>query len=283
MSSHTIGVAGQGGAPNITHSSRDRVIDGANATAVNLVPCAPAVIENEANAGHPSPSSMGADNTFAVRNKAQRHVFAVGSVQTVSPMSAGSALDWPENERVASSLIVRVAAGDERALAQLYDATSRMVYGLCLRIVKDPSAAEDITLEAYLQLWRTAESYDPLRGTVSAWLLTVVRSRSIDWLRARKARRADLEQNLEEVFDLRDRRPSPEHASIDASRARIIRDAMSELPPDQRNAIELTYFSGLSHSEIALHIGLPIGTVKTRIRLGMMRLRELLGPYGEGL
>jgi len=198
-------------------------------------------------------------------------------------MSAELATNWPEHERLAASLIAKVAAGDERALSQIYDATSRIVYGLCLRIVKDPSAAEDIVLEAYLQLWRTAESYNPLRGTVTAWLLTVARSRAIDWLRARKSRRADLEQNLDDVFDLHDHRPNPEHNSIDSSRDRIIRDVMAELPNEQRRAIELTYFSGLSHSEIALQTGLPIGTVKTRIRLGMMRLRELLGPYAEGL
>lgn len=198
-------------------------------------------------------------------------------------MSADLAPNWPEHERLAASLIAKVAAGDERALGQIYDTTSRIVYGLCLRIVKDPSAAEDITLEAYLQLWRTAPNYDPLRGTVTAWLLTVARSRAIDWLRARKSRRADLEQNLDDVFDLQDKRPTPEHTSIDSSRNRIIRDVMAELPAEQRRAIELTYFPGLSHSEIALQTGLPIGTVKTRIRLGMMRLRELLGPYAEGL
>ena len=157
------------------------------------------------------------------------------------------------------------------------------MFGLCLRIVKDPSAAEDITLEAYLQVWRTAGSYDPVRGTVSAWLLTVVRSRAIDWLRARKSRRADMEQDLDEVFELQDLRPSPERSSIEAGRRRIIQDAMAELPDEQRRAIELTYFAGLSHSEIALQTGLPIGTVKTSIRLGVIRLRELLGPYEEGL
>lgn len=198
-------------------------------------------------------------------------------------MAASSALDWPENERASATLMSQIALGDERALAQLYDGTSHMVYGLCLRIVKDPSAAEDITLEAYLQVWRTAESYDPVRGTVTAWLLTVVRSRAIDWLRARKARRADMQQDLEEVFDLRDLRKNPEEASLDAGRSRVIRDAMAELPDEQKRAIEMTYFSGLSHSEIALQDGLPIGTVKTRIRLGMMRLRELLRPNLGGL
>jgi RNA polymerase sigma-70 factor (ECF subfamily) len=198
-------------------------------------------------------------------------------------MASSPPHNWQENHRASAVLVSQIAHGDDRAMAQLYDNTSRLVYGLCLRIVKDPSAAEDITLETFLQLWRTAESYDPVRGTVLAWLLTVVRSRSIDWLRARKARRADLEETLDGVFDLHDGRPSPESASIDADRARIIRGAMAELPPEQRRAIELTYFSGLSHSEIASHTGLPVGTVKTRIRLGMMRLRELLAPYAEGL
>ena len=198
-------------------------------------------------------------------------------------MSATSALDWPENERAYAALIPQIALGDERAMARLYDSTSRIAYGLCLRIVKDPSAAEDVTLEAYLQVWRTAGSYDPVRGTVTAWLLTVVRSRAIDWLRARKARRADLEFDFDEAFDLQDLRPGPERSSIDAGRSRIIQEAMAELPVEQKRALELTYFAGLSHSEIAAETGLPIGTVKTRIRLGMIRLRELLGPYAEGL
>jgi len=260
-------------------AEKDSAIDGFG----NLAAPTPAVLKEESHLGSPSPSPDGADRSLSIWNTAQRISSAKGPVQPASPMSAGPALGWPENERLAASLIAKVATGDEHALACLYDATSRMVYGLCLRIVRDPSAAEDITLETYLQLWRTAESYNPVRGTVSAWLLTAVRSRAIDWLRARKARRAELEQNIDEVFDLHDHRPSPEHLSMDSSRNRILRDVMAELPAEQRHAIELAYFGGLSHSEIALQTGLPIGTVKTRIRLGMMRLRELLGPYAEGL
>ena len=241
------------------------------------------VVQNGSHIGNPSPSSLGADCCFLIRDRSKRHSLPVDTVRRMSSMAASSAPDWPENERASAALMSQVALGDERALAQLYDRTSRMVYGLCLRIVKDPSAAEDITLEAYLQVWRTAESYDPLRGTVSAWLLTVVRSRAIDWLRARKARRADMEQEFDEVFDIPDLRKTPEEASLDAGRCRIVRNAMAELPDEQRRAIEMTYFSGLSHSEIALKTGLPLGTVKTRIRLGMMRLRELLAPYQGGL
>jgi RNA polymerase sigma-70 factor (ECF subfamily) len=173
----------------------------------------------------------------------------------------------------------QIAEENEQALAQLYDATSGAVYGFSLRILKDPSSAEEVTIEVYLQVWRTAKRYDPQRGTVSSWLMTLARSRAIDCLRARKSRRAELEQDVNEVAGLCDTRPSPEQASFDAARTRIIRNAMAALSPDQRQAIESAYFSGFSHSEIASRSGLPLGTVKTRIRSGMLQLRELLGPY----
>ena len=241
------------------------------------------VLQESSHSGFPAPSSGGADSPVVVWNKSQRISPSAGPVRAVSPMSNGLASDWSDNERLSASLVSQIALGDEQAMARLYDITSAMVYGLGLRIVKDPSAAEEIALETYLQLWRSAENYDPARGTVTAWLLTMARSRALDWLRARKARRADLEQNLDQVFDLRDHGPSPESSSIQSGRARIIREAMADLPLEQRRALEMTYFAGLSHSEIALQTGLPIGTVKTRIRLGMLRLRELLGPYREGL
>jgi RNA polymerase sigma-70 factor, ECF subfamily len=178
--------------------------------------------------------------------------------------------DWSDNERTSIALIAEVSRGDERALAQFYDRTSGLVYGLALRIVREPSAAEDIMLEVYLQVWRTAQSFDAGRGTVSSWLVTLVRSRAIDWLRSRQARGANLEQPLDNVLTLSDHRPSPERASEQAGRVRIIREALSGLVPEQRKAIELAYFSGLSQSEIAAQTGLPLGTVKTRIRRGMM-------------
>ena len=138
-------------------------------------------------------------------------------------------------------------------------------------------------LEVYLQVWRTAQSFDAARGTVSSWLVTLVRSRAIDWLRSRQARRANLSQPLDDALILRDHRPDPEQVNQEADRARFIREAMAGLAPEQRKAIELAYFSGLSQSEIAAQTGLPLGTIKTRIRLGMIQLRELLGPYAEGL
>jgi len=190
-------------------------------------------------------------------------------------------VDRSEEERSWSALVVQVAEGNEHALTRLYDRTSRIVYGLARRILGDTSAAEDVTLEVYLQVWRIAKTYDPGRGTVSSWLVTLTRSRSIDLLRSRQARRATLEQSLEEVPAPLDLRSDPERLSIEAAQAHMIQNCLEELPIDQRQALELAYFSGLSHTEIAIRTGLPLGTVKTRIRMGMARLRELLAPYAE--
>jgi RNA polymerase sigma-70 factor, ECF subfamily len=216
------------------------------------------------------------------RNRACGFDIAAYSAQKVA-VASSSAIDRSDNERESRALVARLAGGDEHALARLYDNTSRIVYGLALRILGDPSSAEDVTMDVYLQVWRTAGSYDPERGTVLSWLVTLVRSRAIDCLRSRKARRADLEENVDNVANLSDSRPGPEMASVEIGRSRIVRNAMAQLSPDQREAIELAYFSGLSHTEVAARTDLPLGTVKTRIRLGMLHLRELLEPFAEGL
>jgi RNA polymerase sigma-70 factor (ECF subfamily) len=198
-------------------------------------------------------------------------------------VEASSAFERSESGDALGGLVTRLAAGDQNAFAQLYDCTNRIVYGLALRILRNSSFAEDVTMEVYLQVWRTASRYNPQRGTVTSWLVTLVRSRALDYLRSRKARRADLEENVDDVPNLRDSRPTPELNSMAAGRSRIVQQALADLAPDQREAIELAYFSGLSHSEMAEQTGLPLGTVKTRIRLGMLHLRKLLGPYAEGL
>lgn len=198
-------------------------------------------------------------------------------------MALGPGLQWSAEEHAWAALIARVASGEERALSELYDCTNRIVYGLCLRVLRDPSAAEEITMEVYLQVWRTAAAYDASRGSAPAWLVTLARSRAIDYLRSRMARHSTMERELDEVFELSDPKPSPESESMQSARARVIQEAMAKLPSEQRQAIEMTYFSGLTHTEIAGRTGLPLGTVKTRIRSGMMRLRELLGPYGDTL
>lgn len=168
----------------------------------------------------------------------------------------------------------RAAAGDHAGLAELYDATSHLVFGLALRILGDRNEAEDAVVEVYAQVWRHAHTYDPGRGTPCSWLLTLTRSRAIDMLRSRKRERAI--DPIESASDVQADTPNPEDVTADAERHRFVRRALENLSVEQREAIELAYFSGLSHTEIAMQLGQPLGTIKTRIRLGMMRLRELL-------
>jgi RNA polymerase sigma-70 factor, ECF subfamily len=201
----------------------------------------------------------------------------------LSAVATHPLVGWTDDEYSQSTLVARVAAGNEDALTQLYDTTNRMVYGLALRILGEETAAEDVMLEVYLQVWRTAESFDPTRGKVASWLVSMTRSRAIDLLRSRRAHRMSVEQSLDEIPDPHEGGTSLEQLAIQTSQSAFIQKSLTELPADQRRAIELAYFSGLSHSEIAAHTGLPLGTVKTRIRLGMVRLRELLAPYVEGL
>lgn len=230
----------------------------------------------------PSRNPFGADRVSQIRNWSNGSVLPVGPVQKVV-VETSSAFERTNSDHALVELVTRLAAGDESAFAQLYDCTNRIVYGLALRILGDSSSAEDVAMEVYLQVWRTASRYDHQRGTVTSWLVMLARSRALDCLRSRRARRADLEENVDDVPNLRDSRPTPEVASLESGRSRIVQKAMADLTADQREVIELAYFSGLSHSEMAERTGLPLGTVKTRIRLGMIHLRKLLGPYAEGL
>jgi RNA polymerase sigma-70 factor (ECF subfamily) len=184
--------------------------------------------------------------------------------------------DWAEWVREAAS-------GDQAALAKLYDSTNRMVYGLILRIVSNTHTAEEVLLDVYLQIWRKAESYSESKGTVLAWLFTIARSRAIDALRSRASRESGQQDPLDTAAAAVDRAPSPEENSAISQRRQFVQQCLTELSPDQRQAIELAYFRGLSHSEIAETLKQPLGTVKTRVRLGMARLRESLRRYEEQL
>jgi RNA polymerase sigma-70 factor (ECF subfamily) len=175
------------------------------------------------------------------------------------------------------AVVRRAAAGDHGAMAELYDATCSRVFGLAVRILGDPSAAEDIASDVYLQAWRQASAFDPERGSVLAWLLTLTRTRSIDALRAQRRQRAAREHIESAPTDDVSVRDLSE-LTIEAERQRFVHGALVRLHADQRQVIELAYFGGFSHSEIAAQLGQPLGTVKTRIRAGMLRLRELLAP-----
>ena len=174
--------------------------------------------------------------------------------------------------------IDRCATGDQSAMAQLYDESSPLVYSVALRVLGDTADAEEVTLDVYTQVWRTAATYDPNRGKVTAWLATLARSRAIDRLRSRSGRdRRELP--ILQFEEMRADSASPELVTDTAQRRRRIMTALAALSPEQREAIELAFFSGLTHSELAERLGQPLGTVKTRIRLGMMKLREQLEAY----
>lgn len=172
-------------------------------------------------------------------------------------------------------LIAQIAVGNEEAVSDLYKATNRLVFGLALRIIGDRETAEEVLLDVYTQVWRQAGRYDPKRGGPLSWLMTITRTRAIDRLRSEKL----ISQSSELTDDFGDQESStknPEQATVLSETQRLVRNALSSLSIEQREVIELSYFSGMTQAEIALHLRQPLGTVKTRTRLGMMRLRELL-------
>jgi len=176
------------------------------------------------------------------------------------------------------ALIARIERRDADALAELYDRYSARLMGLAQRIVGDTGEAEEVLQELFLWVWRSASSFDASRGSVIAWLLVAARSRSIDRVRARRpAARAGL-RSVDAVPDA----PGPQDVEADSADRqweRLCRSAISELPEDQRRTLELAYFEGLTHQEISEKTGTPLGTVKTRVRLGLMKLRDRVRPY----
>ena len=175
-------------------------------------------------------------------------------------------------------LLKAIAARDETALAQLYDRYRVILFGLLMRILNNREEAEDVLQEVFLQVWRKAEDFDENRGRPFTWLVTLARSRGIDRLRTLAAR--------ERVAEAGAREPSEEisDAATDAFKSEqrgLVSDALAKLPDEQKRPIMLAYFEGLTQSEIATSLGAPLGTVKTRMRTGMIRLRELLAGQGE--
>jgi len=179
------------------------------------------------------------------------------------------------------ALLRGVAAGDKEALGQLYARHSAVLFALALKVLSDRAEAEDVLQEAFVQVWKTAGSFDEGRGKPIGWLIMLTRSRAIDRLRSRKTRARVAESMARDVVQAAEARsPADEASASEAQQA--IRAGLKSLPPEQRAAIELAYFGGLTQFEIAQQLGQPLGTVKTRIRNGMMRLRELLGSAGRG-
>jgi RNA polymerase sigma-70 factor, ECF subfamily len=179
------------------------------------------------------------------------------------------------------ALVARIEGRDADALAALYDRHGSRLMGLASRILGETGEAEEVLQEVFLYVWRSASSFDASRGTVLAWLLVVTRSRAIDRVRVRRPGPRGAVRDLEELSN----RPGSQDVEADSASRQwesLCRSAIAELPADQRRVLELAYFGGLTHQEIAEETATPLGTVKTRVRLGLMKLRERIRPYLRG-
>ena len=185
----------------------------------------------------------------------------------------------PEAAQESDILLLKaIAARDEAALAELYDRYDRILFGLLMRILNNREEAEDVLQEVFLQVWRKASDFDESRGRPFTWLVTLARSRGIDRLRTLASRERVAEAGAREVTE------EISDAATDAFKSEqrgLVSNALATLPDEQKRPIMLAYFDGLTQSEIARHLGAPLGTVKTRMRMGMIRLRELLAGQGE--
>ena len=164
-------------------------------------------------------------------------------------------------------------AGDPSGLEALYDRYATLVFSQALRILRDTPEAEDVTQEVFARAWVDAARFDPDRGAVGAWLIVIARSRALDRLRRRKSR-GGITTSPDALSDMPDPSPNAERQAASAEQVRAAHGAMADLPADQRTLLELAYFEGLTQSEIADRTGAPLGTVKTRIRAGLQRLRD---------
>ncbi len=178
------------------------------------------------------------------------------------------------SERLAA-LLRQASLGDERAFAQLYDAMSARLFGLVLRVVRDPAQSEEVSQEAFMEIWKTAHRFDEDRGSALGWMMTIAHRKAVDRVRSAEAsgRRDNSYHEANQDVDY-DTTADAAYSSFEADR---VRKALMTLTPAQRGALELAYFGGYTHSEVATMLGLPLGTAKTRIRDGLIRLRDTLG------
>lgn len=175
-------------------------------------------------------------------------------------------------------LILRAGRGDQAAFAGLYDATAGLVHGIVLRVVRDPSQTEEVVQEVFIEIWRLAPRFDGTRGSVTSWMATIAHRRAVDRVRSEQASRNRVERDAAKVTRDHDvvSEPVIEQDHADFERRRV-RKALDRLTDMQRQAVELAYFGGHTYREVAVLLGEPEGTIKTRIRDGMIRLRDELG------
>ena len=178
-----------------------------------------------------------------------------------------------------AALLVRIASGDPDALGELYDRYGRIVFGVLYRLLGVPEAAEEVTQDAFHAIWRRASTYRPDRGAVRTWMLAIARNAAIDWRRT-KGKRFEREAAIDEAAELVEEIRVDDRV-IASLRAQRVRDAVASLPAEQRTVLSLAFWSGLSQTEIAERTGTPLGTVKSRVRLGMIKLRDRLQLEAE--
>ena len=193
-------------------------------------------------------------------------------------------MDTPSQQATSTidpTLLARVAKGDHQAFSQLYDHSSTLLFTLAVRILGNHEEAAELLQDVYLEVWRKVSRYDVGRGTPIAWLITLTKSRAIDRLRARTARDHHATGSVEAgaATQLTDEGPSPFETKADQELRTAVITAVAGLPQAQQQAIELAYYEGLSHTEIASRLNQPLGTVKTRIKLGMSKLWEVLHQW----
>ncbi len=185
---------------------------------------------------------------------------------------SGSDIMSPDGTCTDAALLERIVARDAGAVGELYDRHSRLLFGLILRILRDRSEAEEVLQEVFVLVWNRVATYNPGLGSPAAWLVGIARNRAIDRLRANAALRRRIESTRIDVEPA----DSPEAGAALGEQQRAIRRALDGIPPEQRELIEEAYFLGFTHSELAERHKLPLGTVKTRIRTGLLALREQL-------
>ncbi|MFI5323464.1 MAG: sigma-70 family RNA polymerase sigma factor [Thermodesulfobacteriota bacterium] len=178
-------------------------------------------------------------------------------------------------------LLARITEGDKSAFKEIYVRFSQVIFNLAFRMLRSREEAEEVVQEIFLQLWNKADSYDPERGAVSTWIINIARSRAIDKLRTLGFKGLTVELNEERVNSKSDFTRITEDRE---ERKKIIQQALESLPENQRIAIEMVFFEGLTHIEAAEKLNEPVGTIKTRIRLGVSKLKEKISPYiGESM
>jgi RNA polymerase sigma-70 factor (ECF subfamily) len=196
-------------------------------------------------------------------------------VEHLRPVTAGVPLEGAPASPDLADLLKLCGRGDQNAFAQLYDAVSARVHGLAVRVVRDPAQAEEVAQEAFLEIWKNSGRFDPAKGSPLGWLLTIVHRKSVDRVRSAEAStRRDTTYNQQNQPVDHDSTAEAAQASLEAHR---VRAALDSLTPIQREALELAYFGGYTHTEVATMLDLPVGTAKTRIRDGLIRLRDTMG------